>query len=380
MVSFAKLSSNVLKAATSASKKVETALNKAKPFTEKCRTNLKAALEVALGSLDGLEGRLELHIITTLSLKEMEGLLSGAKSDVKNVGALHCVNIISPRPDQTEDQSDSTVLTSKIFSDELELESHLRSALLCQPGEYPTIKLEVCDEETGYILSLDLQPSSVHTEQEEEVVEVSELVKGRSGGAVPHLLRADTTVSRAGLCQSLLTGTPLLARPTSATFLSQKEREENTSKVSDLHSELSSQEGSLVLRSAAHHSGLHILTPCSQLSRPPTFLLTEALTAADLLPFPYPYIEDTEDNKDTEVTEVADDMEDSDEDFDVKEALGRLPHYSQYEPSLLSSRRATRSGQVRKRAEAKAEKEEKPKVEKEIKMDLADTEEKQEKQ
>ena len=361
LVSFAKVSSNVLKAATSASKKVETALNKAKTFTEKGRENLKSALEVALGSLEGLEGRLELHIVTALSLTEMEGLLSGAKAAVKNVVALKCVNIISPRTDQTEEgQSGSTVMFSKMFSNDQELESHLKSALLCQPGDYPAIKVEVCDEDTGDILSLDLQPRSVHTEEEVEEVEVSDLVKG------PQQLKADTTVSMTGLCQSLLTGAPLLARPTSAMFLSQAERQENTSKVRALHSELTSQERSLVLRSADPQCGVHLLTPCYHLSRPPTFLLTEALTATEFLPFPPPSIEDTEDDDDTEDTEG---MEDSDKEFDVKAALGRLPHYSQYDPSLLSSRRKSKSGRVRTRAQAKAEKVEKAKVEGEIKMD-----------
>ena len=397
MVTFAKLSSNVLKAATSASKKIETALSKAKVLTEKsrekCRENLKSALEVALESLEDLEGSLELHVITGLSLTEMETLLSGAKADVKNVVALKCVNILSPRSDQAQEgEGGSTEMISKVFSDSSQLETHLRSALLCQPGDYPAIKVEVCDEDSGDVLSLDLQPTSVHTEEEEE--EESELMRE----AGPHQLQADTTVRTAGRCQSLLTGAPLLARPTAATFLSQAEKEENSSKVAALHSELTSQQRSLVLRSADPHSGVFLLTPCPHLSRPPTFLLTEALTATDLLPFPPPSIEESEDPEDVEDTEDMEEMEDSDcPDIDVKELLGRLPHYSQYAPSLLSSRReersVNRSGRVRTRAKAEAQKveaqkaeaqkaetqkvetlkvEKKPKVEEEMEMDSAE--------
>ena len=66
-----------------------------------------------------------------------------------------------------EEQSSSSLVSRKMFSDQEDLQSHLRSALLCQPGDYPAIKLEVTDEETGDILALDLQPRSVHTEEDE---------------------------------------------------------------------------------------------------------------------------------------------------------------------------------------------------------------------
>ena len=152
MVSFAKPSGTVLKAVNSGLKKVETALGKAKALTEKERENFKSALEMALESLDGVEGCLELHIITALKLKEIEVLLSGAKAGVKNAAALKCVNIISPLTDQTEvgPGASTTGILSKIFFDEQELESLLRSALLCQPGDYPAIKLEVEIENKRY--------------------------------------------------------------------------------------------------------------------------------------------------------------------------------------------------------------------------------------
>ena len=103
MVSFAKPSGTVLKAANSAIKKMTTAaLSQAKTSTDKIPENFKSALELALESLDGLQGCLELHIITALKLKEIEVLLSGAKAGVKNAAALKCANIISPLTDQTE--------------------------------------------------------------------------------------------------------------------------------------------------------------------------------------------------------------------------------------------------------------------------------------
>ena len=118
MVSFAKPSGNVLKAANSAIKKMTTAaLSQAKTSTDKIPENFKSALELALESLDGLQGCLELHIITALKLKEIEVLLSGAKAGVKNAAALKCVNIISPLTDQTKvgPSASTTGIFSKIF-------------------------------------------------------------------------------------------------------------------------------------------------------------------------------------------------------------------------------------------------------------------------
>lgn len=334
MVSFAKPSGNVLKAANAGPKKVDIALGKAKGFRGNGQENFKSALEMALESLDGLEGCLELHIITALALKELEVLLSGAKVGLKNAAALKRVNILTPLTDNTEErQSDSSGMFTKMFSDEGELQSLLRSSLLCQPGDYPAIKLEVRDGDTGDILSLDLQPRSVHTVDDDEEEEC-ELMMRPAGGAGPHQLKSESTVNTSSLCQSLLTGGSLLARPSAAVFLSQTEREDNTRKVSVLHSELSSQARSLVLRSADPHFPLHLLTPCSHLSRPPTFLIYEALTATDLLPFPTPVVEDTEDDE-----EEPEDRDGSD-DTDVRELLGRLPHHTHYHSSVLSSRRS----------------------------------------
>ena len=292
--------------------------------------------------MDGLDGLLELHIITALTLTELDALLNGAKTSVKNVAALKCVNIISPLTEQSQEQQNSSgMLVRKTFSDQEDLQSHLRSSLLCQPGDYPAIKVEVTDEETGEILSLDLQPRSV----QEGEGEVSQLLVSRAAG--PQQLRAESSVrTETGLCQSLLAGAPLLARPTSALFLSPAEKEENSSKVSALHTELVIRGSSLVVRLADPQTGLHLLSPCPSLSRPPTFLLTAALTATDLLPFPAP--EGSEDTEETEDTE--------DEDFDVKKLLGDLPHHSSYDPSLFSSRRDIRPGR------AKAEKVQKPKL------------------
>ena len=304
-------------------------------MTEKGRENLKSALKMALESMDGLEGSLELHIVTALTQNELDVLLSGAKASMKNVVGLKSVNIISPLTDQAEEErGSSSLMCRKIFSDEQDLQSHLRSALLCQPGDYPVIKLEVTDEDTGDILSLDLQPRSVHTEEEGELREL--VVRRGRGAAGPRQLRVESSVTTAGLCQSLLTGAPLLARPTDALFLSHPEKKDNAGKVSALHSELASQGRSLVVRAADPHSGLHLLIPCCHLSRPPTFLLTAALTATVLLPFPPNTL--NEDGEDTEETGEIGDTEDS-EDIDVKKLLGRLPHYSSYDPWRLSKRR-----------------------------------------
>ena len=320
---------------------------------------------MALESLDGLDGLLELHIITALNLTELDVLLNEAKTSVKNVSALKCVNIISPLTELSEEQpSSSSVLVRKTFSDQEELQSHLRSSLLCQPGDYPAIKVEVTDEETGEILSLDLQPRSV----QEGEGEVSQLLVSRAAG--PQQLRAESSVvTETGLCQSLLAGAPLLARPTSALFLSPAEKEENSTKVSALHTELAIKGSSLVVRLADPQTSLYLLSPCPYLSRPPTFLLTAALTATDLLPFPtHAADEDIEKTEDTEDTEKTEDTEDEDFDFDVKKLLGDLPHHTSYDPSVLSSRRDIRPGR------AKTEKVQKPKLGGKRKMDSAKVE------
>ena len=96
--------------------RLEAAFTKATPFVDKDRgrQNVKSALQVALGYLKGLHEKLEIHLITALSLTEIDVLLSRAKTNVVNLAGLKSVNIISPlteRPaEEGEEERGSTVL------------------------------------------------------------------------------------------------------------------------------------------------------------------------------------------------------------------------------------------------------------------------------
>lgn len=96
--------------------RLEAAFTKATPFVDKDRgrQNVKSALQLALGHLKGLHEKLEIHLITALSLAEIDVLLSRAKTNVVNVAGLKSVNIISPlteRPaEEGEEESGSTVI------------------------------------------------------------------------------------------------------------------------------------------------------------------------------------------------------------------------------------------------------------------------------
>ena len=150
---------SITKAVQMAASKIETGLVKATAFgdKEKGRENLKSGLVQALANIEGLGHPLELHLVTTLSISEIDILLTRAKARVGRVTSLKPVNIISPLPEHhrpAETVLVSNVFTRKFFSDELDLEALLRSALLCQPGDLPHLTLYFSEDER---LSLDLQ-------------------------------------------------------------------------------------------------------------------------------------------------------------------------------------------------------------------------------
>ena len=150
---------SITKAVQMAASKIEGGLVKSTAFgdKEKGRENLKSALVQALANLQGLDHPLELHLVTTLSISEVDILLTRAKARVGRVTRLKPVNIISPLPEHhrpAETVLVSNVFTRKFFSDELDLEALLRSSLLCQPGDLPHLTLHFSDTER---LSLDLQ-------------------------------------------------------------------------------------------------------------------------------------------------------------------------------------------------------------------------------
>ena len=150
LVPVAPLTRNMMKSVVTAARKIEVDLDRATAHEEgdKGRYNLKSALVLALGCKEGLEESLEVHLLTSLSVTEIDVLLSGAKSSFKSEPALKSVNLISPSLEAGDGEADSelraALLCRKFFSDELELVSHLRAALLCQPGDFQVRLWSVC--------------------------------------------------------------------------------------------------------------------------------------------------------------------------------------------------------------------------------------------
>ena len=150
---------SMTKAVQIATSKIEAGLVKATAFgdKEKGRENLKSALVLALANLEGLDHPLELHLVTSLSISEVDILLTRAKARVGRATSLRPVNIISPLPQHR--RAAETVLVSnlfsrKFFSDELDLAAQLRTTLLCQPGDLAHLTIHFSDTES---LQLDLQ-------------------------------------------------------------------------------------------------------------------------------------------------------------------------------------------------------------------------------
>ena len=150
LVPVAPLTRNMMKSVVTAARKIDVELDRAlvQGDGDKGRHNLKSALVLALGCKEGLEESLEVHLLTSLSVTEIDVLLSGAKSSFKNDLALKSVNLISPSPEAGDSEADSelrsALLCRKFFSDELELVGHFRAALLCQPGDLQARLGSVC--------------------------------------------------------------------------------------------------------------------------------------------------------------------------------------------------------------------------------------------
>ena len=154
---------SIAKAVQMAVSKIETGLLKATAFgdKEKGRENLKSGLVQALANMEGLGHPLELHLVTSLAISQIDVLLTRAKARLGRLASLKAVNVISPLPEHrqaAETLLGSNVFTRKFFTDELDLAAQLRSALRCQPGGLPHLSLHFTDTER---LDLDLQLRSV---------------------------------------------------------------------------------------------------------------------------------------------------------------------------------------------------------------------------
>ena len=107
-------------------------------------------------------------------------------------------------------------------------------------------------------------------------------VKVWTGGDV---LTALSTVLTSGVCQSLLTGPPLMALPSTALLLTEEQKEDNDGKVSCLFTDLAFNSSSLVARCELTDT-VYILSPCPEVNLNPPFLITAAITGSTILPLP----------------------------------------------------------------------------------------------
>ena len=320
LVPVSPVSSSLARNVATASKKIETFLDKANNFGDKetARKGLRSALVLILGYVEGLDDPLEIHLISSLSVTEVDVLLSAAKASFKNNVPLKSVNLISPESavmnSEEDSENRSALFLRKSFSDELELESHLRSALVRQPGDDPHVKLELGEGPEREVLSLDLHQRSVFTADMK--------VKRQTLPVDLEKVTAVSSVETVGVCQSLLYGPPLLALPTEAVYLSSTEKEDNNCKVHSLYKALSSQASSLVVTSP---DSVFLLTPSSDLGPVPSFLWSEALTGSTLLPSPLTTRPRSDGSKEKEKGKVG-------------KLLSQLPYKEQYNPLQYSAR------------------------------------------
>ena len=103
-----------------------------------------------------------------------------------------------------------------------------------------------------------------------------------TGGDV---LTALSTVLTSGVCQSLLSGPPLTALPSTALLLTQDQKEDNHEKVFSLYTDLAFNSSSLVARCELTDT-VYILSPCPDVNLNPSFLITSAITGSTILPLP----------------------------------------------------------------------------------------------
>ena len=110
--------------------------------------------------------------------------------------------------------------------------------------------------------------------------------------------------------QSFLSGPSLIAVPTNALALREREKGENDTKVGSLFRRLAINSNSLVVKCELTEN-MFILSPCNL---PASFLLTPALTASTLLPLPEASsLTEEDDNK-------------------ILTLVDRLPHKFHYNP------------------------------------------------
>ena len=109
LVPVSPVSSSLARNVATASKKIETFLDKANNFGDKetARKGLRSALVLILGYVEGLDDPLEIHLISSLSVTEVDVLLSAAKASFKNNVPLKCVNLISPESAVMNSEEDS---------------------------------------------------------------------------------------------------------------------------------------------------------------------------------------------------------------------------------------------------------------------------------
>ena len=122
------------------------------------------------------------------------------------------------------------------FTDWLDLDSYFREWLVHQSSDQSDLKVEMSHRGVSReVLQMDLRA---------RMVELGD--KSRLVGQMMDRIIVLSTVSRSGVCQSLMMGEIFLAVPTSATMFGWRELKENKEKVVTLHRELSMTKNSLL--------------------------------------------------------------------------------------------------------------------------------------
>ena len=135
---------------------------------------------------------------------------------------LRVVKVLSPAVvlDREEEEESCQHLERHIFTDWLDLDTYFREWLVHHSSEKSDLKVELSHKGVREVLQMDLRGRRVELRDKSRVVE-----------NMIDRMTVLSTVSQAGVCQSLLMGEIILCVPTSATLLGWRELEENMEKM-----------------------------------------------------------------------------------------------------------------------------------------------------
>ena len=250
------INTSTAKAVTAAILKLDQAMNKIDGVEENTdRSSLPAAFNRVVELVGQTDMEVQLHVLTCRTMAQLGKVVQLERWPA----GLRVVKVLSPAVvlDREEEEETCQHLERHIFTDWLDLDTYFREWLVHHSSEKSDLKVELSHKGVREVLQMDLRARRVELGDKSRVVE-----------NMIDRMTVLSTVSQAGVCQSLLMGEILLCVPTSATLLSWRELEENREKMITLHRELSRTKNCLLL-SSPHQ--MHFMAPCPTTSH--TFLL-----------------------------------------------------------------------------------------------------------